>query len=129
MPHLAADRASARGGAPSCAGRCSPLTGCGPPRKETRERVYRQGPAILFEGGPYRVVTPDYHPGQGKMGGVAHAGLENLDTGTLHEISLRAELRLQEVDLEKHTLEFLCQDGGHCCFMIPRRASRRRSRS
>jgi hypothetical protein len=30
----------------------------------------RAGMAIRFENRPYRVLLADYHPGQGKMGGV-----------------------------------------------------------
>ena len=40
----------------------------------------RAGMAIAFEGQSYRVVAADYHPGHGKMGGVTHARLQNIDT-------------------------------------------------
>ena len=79
----------------------------------------RQGMAVVFEGQTYRVVTADYHPGQGKMGGVTHAHLQNLGTGTWRDTSFRSDLKLQEVPLEKQTLEFLYADGGQCCFMNP----------
>lgn len=38
----------------------------------------RSGMAIAFEGQTYRVIAAEYHPGQGKMGGAAHAHLQNL---------------------------------------------------
>jgi len=38
----------------------------------------RSGMAIAFEGQAYRVIAAEYHPGQGKMGGAAHAHLQNL---------------------------------------------------
>jgi elongation factor P len=79
----------------------------------------RPGMAIAFEGQTYRVIAADYHPGQGKMGGVNHAHLQNLETGTLRDYSFRSELKLQEVALEKQSLEFLYGDGGQCCFMNP----------
>lgn len=79
----------------------------------------RSGMAVAFEGQTYRVVSAEYHPGQGKMGGVTHAHLQNLGTGTLRDYSFRSELKLQEVPLEKQTLEFLYTDGGQCCFMNP----------
>jgi elongation factor P len=79
----------------------------------------RAGMAVLLEGVPYKVVAAEYHPGQGRMGGVAHLRLRNLDTGTFWEPSLRSELRLEEVPLEKQPLEFLYEDGGRCCFMNP----------
>jgi Elongation factor P (EF-P) KOW-like domain len=49
----------------------------------------RAGMAIAFEGQRYKVVTAEYHPGQGKMGGATHARLRNLATGTVWEHSLR----------------------------------------
>jgi elongation factor P len=79
----------------------------------------RPGMAIIFENQNYRVVAADYHPGQGKMGGVTHARLQNLITGTLWDHSFRSELKIQELDLEKQSMEFLYQDAGHCCFMNP----------
>jgi elongation factor P len=79
----------------------------------------RSGMAILFEGQTYRVISADYHPGQGKMGGVSHAHLQNLGTGTLRDYSFRSELKLQDVPLDKQPLEFLYSDGDQLCFMNP----------
>lgn len=79
----------------------------------------RAGMALVFENQTYRVVAAEYHPGQGRMGGVTHARLQNIDTGTFREHSFRAELRLQDLTIERHTLEFLYMDGNQCCFMDP----------
>jgi elongation factor P len=79
----------------------------------------RLGAAIRFEGQPYKVISVDYHPGQGKMGGVAHARLRNLDTGTFWEHSFRSEMKLEEISLERRPLEFLYTDADHCHFMDP----------
>jgi len=79
----------------------------------------RAGMAIQYQGQRYRVLAADYHPGQGQMSGAAHVRLQNLDTGTFWEHSLRGELKLEEIPLEKRNLEFLYADGGECCFMDP----------
>ena len=79
----------------------------------------RAGIAIVFENQAYRVVAADYHPGQGQMGGVTHARLQNIDTGTFREHSFRADLRLQDLAVERQVLEFLYADADHCCFMNP----------
>jgi elongation factor P len=79
----------------------------------------RAGMAIKFEGQDYRVVTADYHPGQGKMGGATHARLQNLATHTFWEHSFRSELKLEEISVEKQPLEFLYAASGQCCFMNP----------
>jgi elongation factor P len=79
----------------------------------------RIGMAIKFEGQKYKVVAAEYHGGQGKMGGATHARLQNLDTRTFWEHSFRAELKLEEIALERQALEFLYADGEQCCFMNP----------
>jgi elongation factor P len=79
----------------------------------------RVGMAIKFEGQRYKVVAAEYHGGQGKMGGATHARLQNLDTRTFWEHSFRADLKLEEIALERQALEFLYAGGDQCCFMDP----------
>jgi elongation factor P len=79
----------------------------------------RTGMVIRFEGQPYRVISCDYRPGQGQMGGAAHARLLNLATGTFWEHSFRAELKLDELPVERRSMTFLYSDEDHCWFMDP----------
>jgi elongation factor P len=79
----------------------------------------RAGMAIRHEGQTYKVLIADYHPGQGKMGGVAHTRLKNLSTGTLWEHSFRADLKLEDLPVEKQPMDFLYADAGECVFMNP----------
>ena len=79
----------------------------------------RSGMAILFEGQTYRIISADYHPGQGKMSGVTHARLQNLATGTFWEHSFRSDLKVEDLAVEKQPLEFLYTDGSHAVFMNP----------
>jgi len=79
----------------------------------------RPGMAIRYQGQSYRVVAADYHPGQGKMGGTAHTRLQNLTTGTFWEHGFRSDLKLEEIGVERHTLEYLYDDSEECCFMNP----------
>ncbi len=79
----------------------------------------RAGMAIRFEGECYKVIAADYHPGQGQMGGATHARLQNVGTGTFWEHSFRADLKLEEVPMERQPLEFLYDDGDLCFFMNP----------
>jgi len=53
----------------------------------------RVGMAIRFEGLLYRVVSAEYHPGQGRMGGTTHTRLKNISTGTQWEHSFRSDLK------------------------------------
>lgn len=79
----------------------------------------RVGMAVRYEGQDYKIVAAEYHPGQGQQGGSTHARLQNLITRTFWEHSFRADLKLEEVPLEKQSLEFLYADAGQCCFMHP----------
>ena len=77
----------------------------------------RAGMAIRHEGLSYKVMAADYHPGQAKMGGVTHARLRNLDTGTIWEHGFRSDLRFEEIPIDKQALEFLYTSGDQYCFM------------
>jgi len=79
----------------------------------------RNGMAIQFESQDYKVISAEYHPGQGKMGGVAHVRLRNLATGTFWEHSFRAEQKLATLPMERHEMEFLYADGDQYVFMNP----------
>ena len=75
--------------------------------------------AIRHEGQTYRVMAAEYHGGQGKMGGVAHVRLKNLQTGTLWEHSFRSEIKLEDLEVEKQSMDFLYADDDQCWFMSP----------
>jgi elongation factor P len=79
----------------------------------------RVGAVVKFEGSAYKVIATEYRPGQGRMSGAMHTRLRNLETGTVWEHAFRAELKLEEMALDKHTLEFLYADEQHCYFMDP----------
>ncbi len=79
----------------------------------------RVGMAIRYQEQPYKVIAADYHPGQGKMGGVNHLRLRNLVTGTIWEQSVRAELKITDLPVERQALEFLYSANDTCFFMNP----------
>lgn len=79
----------------------------------------RTGMVIRYENQAFRVISCDYRAGQGKMGGVAHVRLKNLATGSFWEHSLRADLKLEILDVERHNLEFLYSDADQYYFMNP----------
>ena len=79
----------------------------------------RPGMAIRHEGQSFKVMSCEYHPGQGKMGGVAHVRLQNLSTRTFRELSLRAEFKVETLPVEKQSLQFLYADEDQSYFMNP----------
>lgn len=75
--------------------------------------------AIRHEGQTYKVIAAEYHSGQGKMGGAAHARLKNLATGALWEHSFRADIKLEDLGVGKQSMDFLYSDPEQCYFMNP----------
>ena len=75
--------------------------------------------AVRFEGAVYKVIAADYHPGQVKMGGATHARLRNLASGASWEHSFRSELKLEDLPVEKQSMDFLYTDADACYFMNP----------
>ena len=79
----------------------------------------RAGIAIRVEGVLYKIVEAEYHSGQGKMGGVAHAKLQNVETGTVRERRFRADEVIEEIVPERQNLQFLYRDEDLSYFMHP----------
>lgn len=74
---------------------------------------------LRVDGALCRVVSADYHGGQGKMGGVMHAKLHDLQTGKERERRFRAEEAVEEVQPERQSLQFLYSEGAVSTFMNP----------
>jgi elongation factor P len=53
------------------------------------------------------------------MGGVVKAKLINIKSGRLWEPHFRPQERLEDVELERHMMEFLFTEGENCTFMRP----------
>ena len=77
------------------------------------------GVVLRLEGELYKVITSEYHAGGGKMGGVAHAKLQNLKTGTFWERRFRPDEKLEKVELDRVTMEYIYQEGDDFYFMHP----------
>jgi elongation factor P len=74
---------------------------------------------LRVEGSLCRVVSAEYHGGQGKMGGVMHAKLQDLRTGKERERRFRADETLDEVQPDKQSLQFLYSQATTSTFMNP----------
>ncbi len=79
----------------------------------------RSGMALRIDGTLYKVVEAEYHGGQGKMGGVAHAKLRNLGTGTMREWRFRSGEVVEQLLPERQSMQFLYKDDESCYFMHP----------
>jgi elongation factor P len=74
---------------------------------------------LRVDGALCRVLSADYHGGQGKMGGVMHAKLQDLRTGKERERRFRGEETVEDVQPEKQSLQFLYSEGELSTFMNP----------
>ncbi len=79
----------------------------------------RPGMAVRVEGTVYKVIAAEYHAGGGKMSGVTHAKLRNLETGTMREWRFRADETVQQVEPARRTMQYLYGDGRVSVFMDP----------
>lgn len=79
----------------------------------------RAAMVIRVEGELYKVIAADYHAGGGKLGGVTHAKLRNVRSGTIWERRFRAEESVEVVEPERVTMQFLYSDEAMSYFMHP----------
>lgn len=76
----------------------------------------RAGMALRIDRQVFRVLEVEAKAGAAKMGGTVRARLSNLRSGRLWDQHFRPLERLEDVELEKHRLEFLYNDGANCVF-------------
>jgi len=79
----------------------------------------RPGMVIRFEGQVYKVLDVDSKARAAKMGGVVKASLSNLRTARLLEHHFRPQERLEDLELERHNMEFLFSGDDGVTFMNP----------
>jgi elongation factor P len=79
----------------------------------------RAGTALRLSGDVWKVLAAEYHGGGGKMGGVTHARLRNVKSGTQREWRFRADETIETVELEKRPMQFLFGDVDTVTFMNP----------
>jgi len=72
---------------------------------------------IRWEGELYKVVNASYHAGGGQMAGVTHAKLRNTRTGTVREVRFRADEAVEDIEVERRTMQVLYRDGEATHFM------------
>jgi len=79
----------------------------------------RQGMVIRIEGQIYEVLEAESKAGAAKLSGVVKAKLRNVTSGRMWEPHFRPDERLEDLELEQQTLEFLFSDADSCIFMNP----------
>jgi elongation factor P len=67
----------------------------------------------------FQVIESEHHKGTAKMSGFIHMKLKNLKTGTFTERRYKPEDKMEDVELEQQTLEFLYDSDNTYYFMNP----------
>jgi len=79
----------------------------------------REGVVIRIEGEIYKVLEVESKAGAAKMGGVVKSKLINVKSGRMWGPHFRPQERLEDLQLDRHMMEFLFSDGDNCIFMDP----------
>ncbi|MBI1749377.1 MAG: elongation factor P [Acidobacteria bacterium] len=79
----------------------------------------KAGMAIRMEGQIYKVLDAEFKAGAGQAGGVVKTKLRNVSSGRMWEPHFRPDERLEALDAERQTMEFLYGDPASCTFMNP----------
>jgi elongation factor P len=79
----------------------------------------RPGMVIRSEGQVYKVLDVESKAGAAKMGGVVKASLSNLHTARMLDQHFRPQERLEDLELERHNMEFLYSGDDGVTLMNP----------
>ena len=79
----------------------------------------REGVVIRIEGQIYKVLEVESKAGAAKMSGVVKTKLINVRSGRMWEPHFRPQEKLEDLQLERRTMEFLYADGDNFTFMHP----------
>lgn len=76
----------------------------------------KEGMALRIDHQIFKVLEVEARAGAAKMGGTVRTRLSNVHSGRLWDQHFRPLEKLEDVELEKRTLEFLYSDGSNCVF-------------
>ncbi|HEV2385729.1 MAG TPA: elongation factor P [Candidatus Acidoferrales bacterium] len=79
----------------------------------------KPGMAVRLEGQVYKVLEAGFKAGAGQATGVVKTKLRNLSTARFYEPHFRPDERIEELELDRQTMEFLYRDAETCTFMHP----------
>src|SRR5690348_8391466 len=73
--------------------------------------------AVRIEGQVFKVLEVEVKAGGGQLGGVVKTKLRNVSSGRFWEPHFRPDERLEDLELERQTMEFIYGDPDNCVFM------------
>lgn len=79
----------------------------------------KDGMAVRIEGRIYKVLAAESKAGAAKLSGVVRTKLSSVPDGHIREPHFRPQELIEEVQLERHLMEFVFAAGDVCTFMSP----------
>jgi elongation factor P len=79
----------------------------------------KEATAIRIDRHIYRVLEVQSKAGAAKLGGVVKTKLSDVKSGRMWEPHFRPQERLEDLNLDRHMMEFLFSDEDNCTFMNP----------
>jgi len=79
----------------------------------------KAGMVLHLEKNLYKILSAEYHLGGGKMGGLVHMKLKDLRSGLFLDRKFKPDEKLEPVDLDRKTMEFLYKDAEGYYMMDP----------
>jgi elongation factor P len=79
----------------------------------------KAGMTVRIERQIYKVLDAEYKAGTAKLGGVVKTKLRNTAGGRMWEQHFRPDERIEELQVDRQTMEFLFGDAETCTFMHP----------
>lgn len=79
----------------------------------------KAGMILQIEKNLYKVLASEYHMSGGKMGGIVHIKLKEIRTGLLLEKKFRPDEKINQVELDRKTMEYLYEDPDGYYLMDP----------
>lgn len=79
----------------------------------------KAGMAVRIEGQIYKVLEVECKAGTAKLDGVVKSKLRNVSSGRMWEPHFRLQERVEELEIERRSMEFLFGEEDNCTFMDP----------
>ncbi len=79
----------------------------------------KNGMIVRIDRNLYKVAAVEYHMGGGKMGGLVNVKLKDIRSGSFLDRKLKPEEKVDRVELDRRTMEFLYKDADGYYMMDP----------
>lgn len=79
----------------------------------------KKGMFIRHGGKICKVIEQNYHMGGGRAGGTVHLKIRDIAAGHTNDVKIDPHEIVEDLEIERHKMKFLYDDGECLCFMNP----------